>query len=540
MRSLLGQYRRLFRSFVIRKEWVSVPFDFAFSAMAAQSDEAPARWRHPLLKWLDGVERGWAVPLMLAVFSALWLAFLCFAYLGSDLHPDVLETWTLGRAFAWGNSKHPPLMGWITGVWTSVFPLTDWSLQLMAMVNGAFALWCVDLISRHFVKGDKRIIVLLLLMLLPTYQFHAQRFNANSVLLAIWPISTYCFLRSFESHRFIWASAAGATAAVAMLGKYYSIFLIVSFLFAAICHPLRRNYFSSSAPLVSVAAGLVVLGPHLNWLAATGAEPFNYALAHAGLNFAQAFGEALFFLLGMAATLAVPVATFVMIAGYRLKQLPKDLTNINSDLRLLSLIAAGTIVFPMVTAIALGTDMPSLWGEQGLFLLVVLLVCSTGYPIERFYAVNVAVMVLGFASIAVLFAAPIHAVYRNIYAYEEGRSFYRLAAQELTRQWHTHADVPLSVVSGDEALAFATAFYSPDHPNYAIIDIWGLPSVSTIKSGWATLCFEESAHCIDWMRKISSGRTQFIESQFVVQSHLLGVPGASRRVILWIVPPPRS
>ncbi|NSM56029.1 glycosyltransferase family 39 protein, partial [Serratia marcescens] len=78
-------------------------------------------------------------------------------------------------------------------------PLTDWSLQLMAMVNAAVALWAVDLISRRFVRGEKRVIVLLLLMLLPVYQFHAQRFNANTVLLASWPLATYCFLRAFEA-----------------------------------------------------------------------------------------------------------------------------------------------------------------------------------------------------------------------------------------------------------------------------------------------------------------------------------------------------
>ena len=157
---------------------------FAFSAMAARSDAAPARWRKPFLIWMDGVEAGWAIPLLLIGFIAVWLAFLVIAYIGGDLHSDVLETWTLGRSLEWGYSKHPPLMGWVARAWTSVFPLTNWSFQLMALVNAAFALWIVDLISCRFVKGDKRVIVLLLLMLLPIYQFHAQRFNANSVLLA--------------------------------------------------------------------------------------------------------------------------------------------------------------------------------------------------------------------------------------------------------------------------------------------------------------------------------------------------------------------
>src|SRR5258708_40224624 len=289
--------------------------------MAARSDISPARWRRPFLSWLDGIEAGWAVPLLLVGFAAVWMAFLDIAYLGGDLHPDVLETWTLGRTFEWGCSKHPPLMGWVARAWTSVFPLTNWSFQLMALTNSAVALWAVDLISRRFVRGDKRVVVLLLLMLLPTYQFHAQRFNANMVLLALWPLATYAFLRSFESRRIAWAALAGAVAAIAMLGKYYSVFLIGSFVFAAAFHPQRRAYFSSAAPWVSTAAGLVVLGPHLYWLATTGAMPFQYALAvQTGVAFVPSLREALFFLLGIAASMAIAAVAWILIPGYRLKR----------------------------------------------------------------------------------------------------------------------------------------------------------------------------------------------------------------------------
>ena len=75
--------------------------------MAARSDISPARWRRPFLGWLDGIEAGWAIPLLLIGFTAVWMAFLAIAYLGGDLHPDVLETWTVGRTFGWGCSKHP-------------------------------------------------------------------------------------------------------------------------------------------------------------------------------------------------------------------------------------------------------------------------------------------------------------------------------------------------------------------------------------------------------------------------------------------------
>jgi 4-amino-4-deoxy-L-arabinose transferase-like glycosyltransferase len=523
-----------------------VPIDFTFAAMAARSDISPARWRRPFLNWLYGIEAGWAIPLLLVGFVTVWMAFLVIAYFGGDLHPDVLETWTLGRTFEWGSgSKHPPLMGWVARAWTSVFPLTNWSFQLMALTNSAIALWAVDLISRHFVRSDKRMVVLLLLMLLPAYQFHAQRFNANAALLAIWPIATYCFLRSFETRQVVWAVAAGATAALAMLGKYYSVFLLGGFAFAAICHPQRRAYFGSSAPWVSTVVGLAALGPHLYWLATTGAMPFAYALSrHAGKAFAPSLIEALFFILGVALILALPAAAWVLIAGNRLKMLSQDFRAMNPGLLLLFLISVGTIVFPVITSIGLGTDLPPIWALQGLFLFGILIVRGTSYPIERFYSVNLAVLVIGIAVLAVVVVAPVHALYRNLHPLNEGRNFYRLSAIELTRQWQQQSGVALPAVGGDEGLAFAMAFYSPDHPVYEERLVYPMtelvPLQAPLKRGWAALCFAEQTACIASMEWTAARASRFVRSEFVVQSILLGRRGATQGFTAIKVPPSKE
>ncbi len=270
-------------------------------------EKRPGRWREPFEAWLDGIEAGWAIPLLLAGFACVWTLFLVIAYTNADLHPDVLEAWSVGRGFSLGNAKHPPLMGWIANLWTTVFPLTDWSFQLLAMLNAALALWCVDLIARRFVSGDKRAIVLLLAMLLPAYQFHAQRLNANTVLLATWPLAIYCFLRAFEARTIQWSIAAGVACALAMLGKYYSVFLIVAFIFAAVVHPQRRAYLRSASPWISTLAGFVALAPHLYWLATTGAVPFEYASqSHGSLAFEPSTHDAFMFVLGTLAYLVVP------------------------------------------------------------------------------------------------------------------------------------------------------------------------------------------------------------------------------------------
>jgi 4-amino-4-deoxy-L-arabinose transferase-like glycosyltransferase len=509
--------------------------------MAARSAATPARWRRPFLAWLDGVEAGWAIPLLIVGFAAVWTLFLIIAYLSGDLHQDALETWSVGRSFAWGNGKHPPLMGWVAHLWTQVFPLTSWSFQLLAMTNAALALWSVDLIARRFVRGDKRAIVLLLLMLLPAYQFHAQRFNANTVLLAVWPLATYCFLRSFETRRIGWAVAAGAMAALTMLGKYYSVFLLGGFLLAVLCHPQRRTYLASWAPWVSALVGAVVLAPHIHWLLTTGASPFAYAMAvHGGQSMWASVNSAMMFLLGILATLALPALCWALMAESRLKNFAADFRALNPGLWLLFLICAGTILLPAITAVVVGTDMPSLWALQGLFLVVILLVCGASFPIARFYTVNLAVLVLGFATVAVTLAAPVHAIYRNAYGPNE-RSYYSLAAAELDRQWHQYTGVALPDVTGDDGLAFATAFYTADHPVYQP-QVQFLPAPTSSEEtaadkGWAAVCFADDQACLGWMDTVAATIPHVIRTKFAVTPHLWGQAGVPTQIAAMMVLP---
>jgi 4-amino-4-deoxy-L-arabinose transferase-like glycosyltransferase len=499
-------------------------------------------WRARILRWMDGVEAGWTVPMLLIGFVAVWQLYLTIAYYDGDLHPDVLETWTFGRSIEWGYPKHPPLMGWIARAWTSVFPLSNWSFELLALTNSAIAMWMVDLISRRFVRGDKRLIVLFLLMLQPTYQFHAQRFNANAVLLAVWPLATYCFLRSFETRRIGWAVAAGAASALAMLGKYYSLFLIASFALAAILHPQRRAYFASLAPWASVIAGLAALGPHLHWLATTGAKPCVYALAtHAGKPFGDSFLQALLFIPGVAMVLALPAAAWVLISGERLKRFAGDFRALNPGLWLLFLVALGTMVFPPIIAVALESDLQPIWALQGTFMMAILTVCGASYSIDRLHSANLAAATIAIGLFAALVVAPAHALYRNSHPLHEGRNFYRPAAEELTRLWHAQSGDPLATVGGDDDLALALAFYSPDHPRYENRLVNPLvkkpPDRAVLARGWAALCFGEDAGCIISVEQSAARAPRFVRSEFAVQSTLFGQPGASQRFTAIMVPP---
>ncbi|MGY3448601.1 glycosyltransferase family 39 protein [Bradyrhizobium sp. USDA 4353] len=515
-------------------------YDLSFSAAAERSDRNPAAWRRPLLCWLDGVETGWAVPLLLAVFVAVWTGYLAIAYGGAGLHPDVLETWSFGRHFDWAYAKHPPLMGWVAGAWSALFPATDWSLHLMAMTNAALALWFVDLVSRRFMTGDKRVIVLLLLMLTPAYQFHAQRFNANSVQLATWPLATYCFLRAFETRNVLWSVATGVAAALTLLGKYYSVFLLMSFALAALAHPQRRAYYASASPWISAATGLAALWMHLDWLAANDAAPIHHAMTHARSDISTSLRDSLFFVLGLAAAMAVAAVTWILVAGTRIKRLGSEMAALDDGLRLLFYIAIGTVVLPVINALVMGTDLPSLWALQGLFLFVVVIVGGASYEITRFHTVNMAVLTAVIALVAFTIGAPLHAFYRNNHGYEEGRTFYRQTAEEATRLWREQTGTPLEHVSGTESLALATAFYSPDHPHVGLLAtaqqrLQEAERNTSGTKGWALLCFEDQQDCIKAAEAIAAAGASSNRHAFTVQSRLFGWPGRTRGVVAFLV-----
>jgi hypothetical protein len=185
--------------------------------------------------------------------------------------------------------------------------------------------------------------------------------------------------------------------------------------------------------------------------------------------------------------------------------------------------------------------MPLLWALQGLFLFVILIVCSMNFPIPRFHSVNVAAAAFVMALLAVFVVAPAHALYRNYYPLHEGRNFYQLAATELTEQWHAQSDEALPAAGGDEGLAFALAFYSPDHPAFderlVHPHTLDLPPEVTFEHGWVTLCYAEDKDCVSSTENVAARSSRFVRSEFVVQSTLLGLPGASQRFAAFIVPP---
>src|SRR3984885_4493919 len=70
-----------------------------------------------------------AAPRLVIAFATahavLWTFILIDLKAAQDVHMDVAEGFAWGQKFQLGYGKHPPLSGWVAGLWFQVFPAAN-------------------------------------------------------------------------------------------------------------------------------------------------------------------------------------------------------------------------------------------------------------------------------------------------------------------------------------------------------------------------------------------------------------------------------
>lgn len=90
----------------------------------------------------------------------------------------------------------------------------------------------VAALSSDYLDIEKQLFGLALLTLVLFFNFHAPKFNVNTMLMPLWAATTPWFMRSQPTRSALYGALAGCGAAAHMLGKYWSIFLIAGLVLA--------------------------------------------------------------------------------------------------------------------------------------------------------------------------------------------------------------------------------------------------------------------------------------------------------------------
>src|SRR6266566_8948086 len=90
----------------------------------------------------------WLVIGFAVAHAVLWTFILVNLKAAQDVHMDVAEAFAWGQKFQLGYGKHPPLAGWIAGLWFYFFPVKDWATYALAMTTlsvGIVICWFIAL-----------------------------------------------------------------------------------------------------------------------------------------------------------------------------------------------------------------------------------------------------------------------------------------------------------------------------------------------------------------------------------------------------------
>src|SRR5579859_7400755 len=82
----------------------------------------------------------WLVVSFALVHGVLWTRILIDLKAAQDVHMNVAEAFAWGQKFQLGYGKHPPLAGWVAGLWFDFFPVQDWATYALAMTTLACGL----------------------------------------------------------------------------------------------------------------------------------------------------------------------------------------------------------------------------------------------------------------------------------------------------------------------------------------------------------------------------------------------------------------
>lgn len=201
----------------------------------------------------------------IGAFCILWWGIYTWGRTHLDGR-DMVENFAWGMQWQWGNDKHPPLFGWITAAWFTVFPFSDGSYYLLNQVNLAIALCLLALAMRRLMGWDRVLIAIVLTSLGTRFGPDSGfKYNANSALLPFVAGLVWALLHALQGGRMRWFVIAGIFAAGMLLTKYYALVMLAAIGLALhmALRPAWRVWLKGSSLAAGTAALLTL--PHLLW-----------------------------------------------------------------------------------------------------------------------------------------------------------------------------------------------------------------------------------------------------------------------------------
>ena len=380
-----------------------------------------------------------------------------------NLPLDVIEALAWGSNLDWGFNKHPPGSAFFPEMVFQIFGPQDWAYYLLSQIFVIIAFIVVFKFAEEIFNNKVlSLISVILLEGIFFYNFTSPEFNVNVCQLPFWALCVYFSWKLFDKQEVNIKDCflIGVFAAVGFLSKYLFIYLLLAidllFFYAIFIMKYKKFNFKY---LISLEVFIVLLIPHLIWLANNDYATITYGLARTGLensNLLDHISYPLIFL-GKQIGLLIPffIMSFFLIKKFKFKILLKD-----KKLLFLIFINLAPIGLMLLTSMLTGSKIRTMWMTPFYLFFGVLIV----YIFQK--QINIKKLNSFISAFLILFIfSPFAYAYVSITETEKRTDYKgKEIAIKVQYVWSKNYKEPINVVLGDEWVAGNLSYHLQSRP----------------------------------------------------------------------------
>lgn len=481
-----------------------------------------------------GHREGVIVACALGCFAALWMLYATISLAPVDLRWDASEASLWAQHFAFGY-KHPPMTGWLFALWFAVFPRADWAAHLQDVTMVVITLAITWRLLRDHLDRERALFGLAALFVVPLYTVKTAELNANTVMMPFWAAALLFYLRARRGLGVFDAFLAGAFASLAVLGKYWALFLIAGMAVASVTGAGTRRFWRSPAPYVMAAGAAIVIAPHILWFVSERGGA-SYAFVRTNVVAAESFGAALagsgYYLLGAA---AYAIGPLVFLAALRpsTSVLADIVWPADADRRQAILLFAVPLVLPALVNLILPYRLTPDWTFPNWALLPIVLYGSLTLAID-----TLAVATAGLAALAMSLVMVIASPFIAYQRLEAGADPNRPSSHHVAEVAEQLAAKPPQLFWGSPAIADGLPFYSPNARPLGLNPLSAEGRSKISATGLLIACLKDDAPCQATEAALSGGGSRSANVTF--SRSFLGFTGPPAFYRITVLPAERQ
>jgi Dolichyl-phosphate-mannose-protein mannosyltransferase len=427
--------------------------------------------------------------LILLVHASVWALAAWLSRSNLDLPGDMSENYAWGIAWRATYFQHPPIFAWM-------------AYFFLSSVNAAAALTGVYALARQFLRTDLATLAALALAVSPVYTSLAIKFNANSVLLALWPWAAFFWVSYIKTGRGYHLVVCAVFCALSMLGKYFSGVFILSLLISSLVLPSFRAKLKISHLVVAMMVGLLIVAPHFYSVSQSGFTTLKFAQSRSSGEFSTAAFVLVKFIVAQAFYMLPSLIVILIMApsGRRLELFRAMFRGLTQPSRNLTLWLLTWVPLLVVASIALlrQAEMAAVWGLAMWFAFstwVLALQAPEHWALRHGKVWMTMAIIWSIVLVLSVIVGWSNAKQKNQDA-SEPRAELAMHAEAL---WKKQTNSELRVVSGTVNAARAIVFYAQAKPRWwnlhnPQVTPWILPG-SWNETGMLIVCEQGDDYC---------------------------------------------